>query len=1328
VFVSRAEFVRRGKDRGLLLVARAPEPPALPRYLVFDFRARRLVPREGWKSAPPARLEDWTVTPLRPKPDEPNAFAVGRAGRAKTLVRLEKDQVPTAHALLPPCPPLNKPLLAVAFVEGGVASIGLYDASSGRQARRYTGHVGPIGSLAFDADGRLLVSAAEDKTVCVWALTDLGQTLGQRGMLRGLPVKQGRDGLLVAQLDKRSLSAGNLAALKGKGVVPDDLLEGLVGDKGLRKFGSPQAFYEALWQLRPDTTVSLQVRGRGRVPLKVDQGIDDHKPLFSLFLPELGGTRPWLAWSPSGPYDTGDRARGEGSMGWHRNPAKIGAPVEFSTADRYRKEYRREGILRFLVEKGNLPEALKAWKAEPVPPFGMRLRIKELDPDSPRCDQQNRLVLQGGPFTLTAEIDGAPLGKIDKVRWQIDGGAPRAFDEQESDTRLSADLSKLKWQRGPHELRLLVTTVDSAEHPESLLVHYLPLPPSVRFEPTWLEKQFGSAAPKNPTVTKAELEVEARAAPGANGPAGPRVKVSLRHNDNDPVQSPAGTLVVRRKVTLGPGDNVLEARADNVGASPDLPFESASARLVVRYNPPPKKKVEPPQITLESVQPDGAEAVSLPLPRGKDSIVHAPLVRIRGRISAEGPLTEATLNGKGLGGFKAGRKSPFPIDELVQLKPGANELKFSARAGAEAPVLRTLPLTYHPDLPRLDPTERRSLTRRAGEPLDFTVELRLTELTRPFDYRAYVRVNEGDKLEARVSKERLLTARVRLRPGPNRLRVVLKNKFWEHTEELSVYHQQPPVVLSLTAPPVSDKPFADLTAQVRTPKGLPLRGARLNGRELDEDALVPPSDREVWTVRVKGVPLQPGKNTLELTVRNDDGECLKPGTLTVLHKPPMERPKAPRVELLEPLRDNEVAEPRCVFAFQVHASAKARVNVLHNGKALAPGAPRAEDGARVYRLTVALLPGNNTLQAVVVDEGGPAETRAVVVSYPPPWTVRVHAERLERQDKAGAFFPLTAKAPFGNVRLHGHVEWRKADDPWLRRPVRLRVWVNDFEQFSAELGPARGLRRAFTANVRLNQEQNRTQLQLFPTDLKPAPDSALDLRLACARPEKDQRLHLVVLGPGRRDQKALTDRVLKAFLAQGVKDNRFHTPAFREARVYPQPGDITRQGLNGVLRGLKSRLRSTPGPLNDVVIVFFSGEEAVRGEKHYLLTAASRLPGRLEEASFDCDQVRDILSDFPGAKLLLLDVRRTPGPPPPRMDRDDYPHLGLYRYVWLGRSDAPEKARLVHALEQSLSQAALVQDQSRLLTAWAKGLGSDAWFALLCPPGLQRLQLGKMEK
>src|SRR5262249_21390222 len=194
----------------------------------------------------------------------------------------------------------------------------------GRQVRQYTGHVNPIRSLAFDAAGRLLASAAEDQTVSVWTLTDLGETLGRHGMLAGFVVKVREGpggGLVVARRDPAALREANRKELERQGVSDGEPVRGLVVGGEVRPLATPHAFYDGLWQLAPGQKVTLRI-GKRDVPLRLDQGADERKPLFTLFLTRGGKPeeRQWLGWSPNGFYDAGDRGpRAARHVGGHRN-------------------------------------------------------------------------------------------------------------------------------------------------------------------------------------------------------------------------------------------------------------------------------------------------------------------------------------------------------------------------------------------------------------------------------------------------------------------------------------------------------------------------------------------------------------------------------------------------------------------------------------------------------------------------------------------------------------------------------------------------------------------------------------------------------------------------------------------------------------------------------------------------------------------------------------------------------------------------------------------------------------------------------------------------
>src|SRR5205807_6911321 len=144
--------------------------------LIFDFSKQPLTEdTRDWKPAAPAAA-GWRV-----RVSAADGRAVLSIFQGQDLVReikLAKGLAVTDYALLPPRPPLDVPVLAVASHDLGQPMLQLYNAKTGEQIRQLTGHMDPISCLGFSADGRLLASVAEDQTVCVWSLTNLDQVLG----------------------------------------------------------------------------------------------------------------------------------------------------------------------------------------------------------------------------------------------------------------------------------------------------------------------------------------------------------------------------------------------------------------------------------------------------------------------------------------------------------------------------------------------------------------------------------------------------------------------------------------------------------------------------------------------------------------------------------------------------------------------------------------------------------------------------------------------------------------------------------------------------------------------------------------------------------------------------------------------------------------------------------------------------------------------------------------------------------------------------------------------------------------------------------------------
>src|SRR5262249_11035915 len=158
---------------------------------------------------------------------------------------------------------------------------------------------------AFSQDGRFLVSAAADRTVCVWSLIDLDGILQKRGALPGLVVTRTGDDYVVAKILRESPYEHRDDLAVG------DVIEGYLEGAGrLQALSWPLAIHHVGAARSPGQSMPLRLRRAGQgvrdVSLTLGQATDERKPLLTLFLERDGPGRPleWLAWNPLGPYDS----------------------------------------------------------------------------------------------------------------------------------------------------------------------------------------------------------------------------------------------------------------------------------------------------------------------------------------------------------------------------------------------------------------------------------------------------------------------------------------------------------------------------------------------------------------------------------------------------------------------------------------------------------------------------------------------------------------------------------------------------------------------------------------------------------------------------------------------------------------------------------------------------------------------------------------------------------------------------------------------------------------------------------------------------------------
>ena len=398
-------FEKKGADRGLRVKLKAADAGS-----VFDFAGRKFALDAGWTG----------------DEADPGPFTLNRTATEVSVLDLNANKLASKIVVKEGAVTAARlyrrgdtPMVAVAsyIVRRGAAILDLYDGSTGVRVRRFTGHTGPIVGLSFRSDGKLLASAAQDQTICVWSLGDLKDTIDLRGGL-GEAAIEVRDKELVVD-DPKDV----------KDFDKGDKIAGLYGKDGaLKTFAVASGLYEALWMRKPGSDAKLKILRGGApkdVTIKVRQGVDVRKPLFSMFLVADGAGKltDWIGWNAIGPYDA-SRREVEKYLGWHFNTGRTEQPTAFAFIDEYRKEYYREGLLKAMVDLGDLPPPVK--KTAPK----QTLLVPGVFQDGAILERTaGDFVVTKPAFGLRVTVPNYEPLPGDEIVWKLDGGEAQAMGD-----------------------------------------------------------------------------------------------------------------------------------------------------------------------------------------------------------------------------------------------------------------------------------------------------------------------------------------------------------------------------------------------------------------------------------------------------------------------------------------------------------------------------------------------------------------------------------------------------------------------------------------------------------------------------------------------------------------------------------------------------------------------------------------------------------------------------------------------------------------------------------------------------------------------------------
>ena len=1316
--------------------------------LDLDRAARVAIPRAAKDALKVDAPTSGTATILKVEPPERFArrVSVTVAGQTK-IVTLPAGHYATAAAVLPGKPAWDVtlgPIAAVAHVHdySQTVLVTLYDLAPEKPKPLYQfgGPTLPVRSLAFSGSRALLAGAGDDGTVAVWSLKNVGRTFS---VIEGL-LLTARDGALVVASVQTDSPA---AAAK---IKEGEVIESVGDAKGAQKpVKSLSDFLTAVRALKSGDSAQIKVKGRPAVAVAVGTGVGFRYPLFTLWVDpsanEKDGKHAWVGWTSSGPYDASGET-GERRIGWLTATGDPARPTTFAGANQYRKLFYTPDFIRLLLKTADYNEAL-ALIPPLTPPTLTAVFVGGTELRDGRAVAREKL--DGVNVTLNDPDRVLDLDRAE-LQWRAvgPGAAPEWNRESFAAGRATLDLSKHDWKRGEHRvhIKLFKTGATAPLHEVTIGVLYVPQPPVVAV------KIDGKAPAHGVEIATLNEEVEVTATADAKGnPDG--AAVTLSWTGGKPVElarNPDGTFAPAKVKLKAGSTTVILATATNRGDGAKADIESHSVEVRVRRLVP--DVVPPPTVTLAVLTPFDFRALP-----DSPFVVSTPTATLTATVQdKKNPISEFQWKIGGAD-WKDGKLDPATGTATLDVPlPQTDEpLVVQVRAKSKASEYATDAATVRFDgLPEVTVTMPPVVV--TVPELKLSGGLKVVG-KRDFKVRVLVTSSRtGRTREIEPTPDAAFTkwdAGITLFPGENQLGYVITydgdRKELRRAGLVEVRYVRPPVVIGAAPVDVGtgaagDVALAVVSARDAAPAELWVNGARVGFRTHAKPVQL--FGVGLWLIKAEGVPVHPGADRLKpvvAVVRNAERESqpfalevrgrqeviIPPPTVRLSHKG---NPVTPE-QALPPVGDSsftfdlKVASETRLTRVEVWYGIGAAIGLEQVGEVKLSDAVAVGGGFELTaRPTLRLRAGARNHVRVVASNAGGTVAVAFNVSYAPP-PVRVVIDSIrEPNGKVIPLSPGSANAltvDKAMIDVEGRVLWDFDDEPIGRDPNLTVTFVaNGVAHLPVAVQPAKdgNNERRFVGRVYLNTldpDPKAPGVTRVRADLRsgarpvPIPQEGLaqaGFAVTSSDPLRRQRLHVLVLGVEvpDADRKELVRRVVKAVGGELPPDNphftegRFARDGFEFAYLYAPRLGYTKAGdLNALLSAARTdieRRTKRPGEewVNDVIVVYYQGEDWVDADGRWLLHSATTLSGAAGKNPAEYAIRLDNLPQIPGMPVAVVNVASTAKPGSTLAI--DLPYL---RYAWANNAAAGEL----------LPQIALAIRAERTVEQMAKrvGLGLD---------------------